>query len=413
MIKELKLSNFRLFDDEVRVRFRPITVLIGQNNSGKSSIIKFLLMLQQSLDQDSSRFLNPEGSKVSFGNFDALKNVLSGQTDLEFEITTGEESPPYHITNYLKNRNITDIDFDKLRYQAKAKLSYIPQREISDYRATLLYDNKNILEYSDPDASYEKTQFLNFEEQFQKLLEEKDPDVMANKSLVQTLRSNIKDIYHLLPVRNIGENAIITKDIPADNVGQTGKYTLHHLQNIISDKDSYEFILPHLENVASVQKIEFEEIGASISKCLAQNKITKANVLLGDFGFGVSQCLPIFVQGVLMSSYTYLMVEQPEAQLHPTAQLELGSFFADLWNKRRVGSIIETHSDNLLMRFRRLIARGDLSKDDVSVVYFHTEAGVPKIKNLNINEDGSLEPGLPLQFFGGNLEEVLNIGIRQ
>ena len=49
MLKELRISNFRLFDDEVTLRFRPITVLIGRNNSGKSSIIKFLLMLQQSL----------------------------------------------------------------------------------------------------------------------------------------------------------------------------------------------------------------------------------------------------------------------------------------------------------------------------------------------------------------------------
>ena len=56
MLKELKLSNFRLFNDEVTVRFRPITVLIGKNNYGKSSIVKFLLMLRQSLNKDSSLF---------------------------------------------------------------------------------------------------------------------------------------------------------------------------------------------------------------------------------------------------------------------------------------------------------------------------------------------------------------------
>ena len=71
-----------------------------------------------------------------------------------------------------------------------------------------------------------------------------------------------------------------------------------------------------------------------------------------------------------MEPYTTLMVEQPEAQLHPTAQLEMGGFFADLWNKRKVGSIIETHSDNILLRLRRLIAKGDLSHKDVSIAYF-------------------------------------------
>ena len=62
MLKELKLSNFRLFDDEVTVRFRPITVLIGRNNSGKSSIIKFLLMLKQSLNKESVHFFNTENT---------------------------------------------------------------------------------------------------------------------------------------------------------------------------------------------------------------------------------------------------------------------------------------------------------------------------------------------------------------
>ena len=56
MLTELRISNFRIFDDEVSVRFRPITVLIGRNSSGKSSIIKFLLMLQQSMDPGRSQF---------------------------------------------------------------------------------------------------------------------------------------------------------------------------------------------------------------------------------------------------------------------------------------------------------------------------------------------------------------------
>ena len=60
MLKELKITNFRGFDEEVVVRFAPITVFIGKNNSGKSSIINFLLMLQQSLSQDSADFFGCE-----------------------------------------------------------------------------------------------------------------------------------------------------------------------------------------------------------------------------------------------------------------------------------------------------------------------------------------------------------------
>ena len=116
-----------------------------------------------------------------------------------------------------------------------------------------------------------------------------------------------------------------------------------------------------------------------------------------------------------MPPHTSLMVEQPEAQLHPTAQLELGSFFADLWIQRKVGSIIETHSRNILLRLRRLIARGELSHEDVTVAFFtvdEQDRNMPIVKNLDINEDGSMEAGLPMEFFGADIMEGLKIGAK-
>ena len=114
-----------------------------------------------------------------------------------------------------------------------------------------------------------------------------------------------------------------------------------------------------------------------------------------------------------MSPHTCLMVEQPEAHLHPTAQLEVGGYFGDLWNKRQVGSIIETHSSNILLRLRRLIAKGELSHEDVSVAYFTIDPAnknMPVVKNLDIHDDGSMEPGLPMEFFGADVIEGLNLG---
>ena len=176
----------------------------------------------------------------------------------------------------------------------------------------------------------------------------------------------------------------------------------------------YKFISPHLEKVAGIEAIRFRTSSRYVSQALAKNKTTGADVLISDYGFGVSQCLPILVQGAIMAPQTTLMVEQPEAQLHPTAQLELGSFFADLWNQRQVGSIIETHSDNILLRLRRLIARGDLSHEDVSVAFFtfDEESNMPTVKNLDINEDGSMEAGLPMEFFGADIFEGLQLGVR-
>jgi predicted ATPase len=102
-----------------------------------------------------------------------------------------------------------------------------------------------------------------------------------------------------------------------------------------------------------------------------------------------------------------LTVEQPEAQLHPTAQLELGSFFAELWKKRGVPSIIETHSSNLLLRLRKHVRTGELNPDDIGVAYVHVDDGTTKVTNMSIKPDGELDGHLPMEFFGADVFEAL------
>ena len=156
-----------------------------------------------------------------------------------------------------------------------------------------------------------------------------------------------------------------------------------------------------------------------MTQAKARNRQTQAICSLADFGFGVSQCLPIFVQGAMQVPGQLLLVEQPEAQLHPTAQLELGTFFAELWKERKVPTILETHSANIILRLRKLISQNKLAPSDVSIAYFHV-ADLPQkrgnplkaviVRNLDINPDGSLEKGLPMQFFGADIKEALDFG---
>ena len=151
--------------------------------------------------------------------------------------------------------------------------------------------------------------------------------------------------------------------------------------------------------------MEFKALtrAGQISQGFARNPATGAAAQLADLGWGARQCLPILVQGAIMPANTTLMVEQPEAQLHPSAQREMGGYFADLWNQRQVGSIIETHSDNILRRLQQAVASGELAPHDVSVAYCTFDAtnpGRPIVKNLDINRNGTLAAGLPPDFFG-------------
>lgn len=444
MLTELKLSNFRIFDDEVAVRFRPITVFIGRNSSGKSSVIKFLLMLQQSAEYGRSQFLTPEGGRVSLGAFRALKNSITQKRNLEFELTVQSYSEDaYHqLSRYLEDA--ATIDRNGLAYRAKATLAYSSRNVTGRVTYLLINDSSENYHFKVDDRILADSAFL------QTLLEDSLPHnsdpvrpapvrtaaftgrfslqgssrnayvdridrMMASAQLQDELRYQINSIRHLSPVRSEAQRVIIASPPPIDDVGQGGEFALPHLQRMIGEENErYEFILPYLESVAGIAGVKFKNSSGYISQAIAKNKATGADALIADFGFGVSQCVPILVQGAIMARQTTLMVEQPEAQLHPTAQLELGSFFADLWTQRQVASIIETHSDNILLRLRRLIAGGKLSHEDVSVAFFTFDEGsnMPTVKNLDINEDGTMQVGLPMEFFGADILEGLQLGAR-
>ena len=427
MLTELKLSNFRIFDDEVTVRFRPITVLIGRNSSGKSSIIKFLLMLQQSSTPGQSRFLTPEGDQVSLGAFMALKNALKKKRNLNFELSA--DASGVDIGFALEKQDMKEED---LRYKASAKVLYSRRLNRGEVRYSLV-DTSSSKEFFKFDIkALEDSTFWDyppFPSGFDSLLQSDHDDetnenrrrqlelateTIVKRATIDTLRYQINSIRHLLPVRAESQRVIVASVPPVDNVGQRGEYALPHLQQLTSvTNDVYEFVHPHLENIADIEAVRFKTSSGYVSQAYARNKTTGADVLIADYGFGVGQCLPILIQGAIMSPYTSMMVEQPEAQLHPTAQLEMGSYFADLWNNRKVGSIIETHSDNILLRLRRLIARGELSHRDISVAFFTIDEennNMPIIKNLDINEDGSMEAGLPMEFFGADVIEGLKLG---
>ena len=95
MLTELKLANFKVFADEVTVRFRPITVFIGGNNAGKTAVIDFLTLLHQTPANSpyqfpchEKTFLNGINRGTFLEPFANMRNGNSANQALRFALTT-------------------------------------------------------------------------------------------------------------------------------------------------------------------------------------------------------------------------------------------------------------------------------------------------------------------------------------
>lgn len=250
--------------------------------------------------------------------------------------------------------------------------------------------------------------------------EKNSKKVYVLKRTCEALRSNISTLRHISAIRQILPEDFNIETLRPNHIGSEGEYTLPILYAEIFQKDDKERKLfdKYLSEILGIVEVQYEHIGDSHFKFSAFNRQTKARVNIAEFGFGASQCLPIVTQGLIMHKWSHLILEQPEAQVHPTAQFALGNFFADLWIERKVGTIVETHSSNLLLRISRMIATEQLSHNDVSVAYFtclKENPTMPAVINLDFDKDGEIcktgeiEKGLPMEFFGSDLKEVLAI----
>jgi hypothetical protein len=122
-----------------------------------------------------------------------------------------------------------------------------------------------------------------------------------------------------------------------------------------------------------------------------QVKISGPAFNLMDVGYGVSQVLPIVVDSLRGEKGSTFLLQQPEVHLHPKAQAELGSFLALLAKEHQKRFLIETHSDYLVDRIRMEVRDGKVLKpEDVSLLYFERADGDVRIHSLEIDRMGNI-----------------------
>jgi hypothetical protein len=138
--------------------------------------------------------------------------------------------------------------------------------------------------------------------------------------------------------------------------------------------------------------------------------ITKESQNLADIGYGISQILPVLAGGYALRRGSTYLVEEPEIHLHPRAQGELGSFLYDLYS-RGVRSIVETHSEYLVLRLQQYIARGLIQPSEVKVLYIHPTAEGKQATPLLLDEKGYFINEWPGGFFPERLEEAKRLSI--
>lgn len=223
------------------------------------------------------------------------------------------------------------------------------------------------------------------------------------------LRVFLGEIIYIAPLRDYPERLYIFNGNTSGQVGRTGK----GISDLLFKRpDLLERVNQRLKNFDLKYELKVERFTSQDTAQLSDifalrlvDQFTDVNVSLLDVGFGISQVLPVIIQSMASSGKT-IIIEQPEIHIHPRLQTELGSLLVECIKEPFFNEfIIETHSEHLMLRLQKLIRKGELDLQDVSVIYVDRTPNGAQCKLLRLDEEGYFIDEWPDGFFEEGYKE--------
>lgn len=447
----IRINNFRSLSDQY-FDFSRVNILIGENSSGKSSLIKFLLFLKRNSRLTSSSvkytadlgkfedfiFCHNDELSLSFdfllGN-DYIKFFTKQLSDKEGfreickEVESLEEEHQQIKLSFSFDKNVaksnyvqTTIEnsyFGKIELKRKqSKEENIIEGERCDIK---FFSRKHNREFFLEDVGFEQHGFFSLSSGIDvksKLEKSKENNaifydiafLMVSQNFTEEI---LKRISYINPISSTPERSYDEND----RQGRLYKVKdIKDVVNILSDKTLDQIVQKHLlENLNNALRFygilyEIKTIASDFGPKELKVKLNKNGIWsnIKDVGYGSSLQIPIIFQALIAehAGGETIIIEQPEVHVHPLLQ----SRFIETLLKisPRNTYIIETHSVDLVRKLQVLVKNNQyqLSSNDVNIHYFRKENNKTVISNHEINPKGKLTPKFPPGFYDSSVNLV-------
>ena len=439
------LQNYRCFREKQSARLAPLTFLVGENSTGKTSFLALLRALWQVAFQDRiPDFRQPPYDLGSFEDVVHYRGANNKRLDsfevgfrysaspingaemnyrVEFEAHDGY---PFPLTRFIRmgkewvelstrktEGSIVRVGNPHSKYECSIKTTEYP---IDDKRLLpirfMLGEASHVIHKEKQAVSadgFHKDGKSSIDRQVREM------GAAIEKSLV--LLGSPEGVWEIprspfasAPIRFHPKR---TYDPSRPTPDPEGEYIPNYLTSMSRNApEQWERLKSDLEDFGrdsglfdEISVLSFGKTAGSpyqmqIRKFGKRLKGPKRNLI--DVGYGVSQALPILTELLREDSPKMFLLQQPEVHLHPRAQAALGSLFCNLAASGKQ-IIVETHSDYILDRVYMDIRDKNtpLKADDVSILYFERDELDVNIHSIKVDGNGNIldAPSGYRQFF--------------
>lgn len=413
MLTEIHLKNFKAWRDTKPIRLAPVTMLLGTNSSGKSSLIQSLLLLKQTaLSPDRTIHLNLGGDEVNdlfnFGDFD---NVISAGVEGErrrFELAFKFSRP--------ESERVPQGEFN-CSYGKTSSGAVVVQEltlKTDGFHLRVIRRDKGAFSLVVDDETQPRGKGRDYAPERSIALPPPAIVALGNEgSLVQDLslaiRRELEDLRYLGPLRRKPERDYLWNKTSPGDIGSDGAKTMDALlaSALLRDANQarvLEGVSTWLKRMKVADRIEARQVGRSTRYELVVSR-DGVDANIRDVGIGISQVLPVLTLAHFAPAGSTIILEEPEIHLHPLAQAVLAELFVETSRKRKVQFIVETHSEHLFRRMQTLIAQQKTKADECAMYFVERSQRQARLRPLQVDEYGTVS-NWPEHFFGDSVGEA-------
>lgn len=413
---KLFIENIRTLQGKHEIPIRPITVLTGENSSGKSTFLACL----SAVTSRSTFPLEPgfNAPPYSLGTYDTIASRFG---KAEFFSLGWEETA-------TKNPGVERASFrsvsgamklcDYILKVGESSMSLAFNNKKNAYDVELFFASKKKKTRSFSIEHFARPSYFGGNGFAQNVLlsimnqSPKEPLPWEDIEIFLNQRRTYPETLSVAPVRTRPER---TYDWGSEIATPEGGHIPYILARVLrqgettAGKKLLGTLLRFGEESGLFKNIKVRDLGSKESDPFQVHaNVSGRPTNLTDVGYGVSQSLPVVIESVLASNYKTVLIQQPEVHLHPRAQAALGTFFVDLVSSDHKEFVIETHSDYIVDRIRQEVAEGKIKSEDVVILYFQRRGANTTIYPLILDKVGNIK-GAPSGYRDFFLREETNL----
>lgn len=402
-LQAITVENYRSFKEPFRLELRPLTLVYGWNNAGKSAAVRLVKLLGDSLRDTARAPLDPIGGPT-YRDL-VWKPAITKPGPLRFGLEWSGGEPKR-----------VDWRFD---YDRDAGRMYVRELEItgSTGAASLLRANR-----AEGEDIYQRDGHVgdsqvssNLHLRFTGLIPKgEEPSIKTLTERLLRLRGSCRWLSgaRSQPPKFVAEGTPAPSDVDADGVGAT--------EMLLADEALFKEVGAWYARPEIGRRLE-RKVQEATSRLLLNPADAGFEVDLVDTGAGMGQVLPVLTtiaraQAAAQAGKEALVaIEEPESQLHPNAQRALGEWLCQVAAKKPAPRLVlETHSRVLILAVQVAIASEKLDPSRVAVYWLdQREDGSTDWRCVEFDRFGRPGEGWPRDVFADELELAESLSERQ